>query len=163
MKVQTLHISSEILAECCHEASSHYPLESGGTFMGYVHNGVVVVDGHVGAGPIARRQRFSFTPDQEWQLEQIALHYEQSGRRSTYVGDWHSHPGASSGHLSAKDCGVLKRIMSTPAARCAQPIMAILWGGPRDWELAPWSATLCRRRFGLGSFAEPFALEQRLV
>lgn len=163
MKVHAMHLPKEILAACRKEASCHYPLESGGTFMGYIHDGVVVIDSHIGAGPFARRQRFSFTPDQEWQLEQIAVHYEQSGRRSTYVGDWHSHPGASSGQLSTKDCGVLKRIMSTPAARCTQPVMAILWGGPSDWELAPWSATLSRRRFGLGSFAEPFALEQRVV
>jgi len=46
-----------------------------------------------------------------------ASHYEQSGRLDTYLGDWHTHPGAVSGGLSWKDRACLKRIVRTPSER----------------------------------------------
>lgn len=128
------------------EASHYYPMESGGTFMGYVNEEWAVVEALIPAGPNARRSRQGFLPDQAWQLAQIAECYECSGRRTTYLGDWHSHPGALSGALSRKDLQVLRRIIKAPGARCPQPIMTVLWGLHKEWTLVTWRGALVMHR-----------------
>ena len=105
-----------MLRECIVEADRHAPLETGGTFMGYwIGTSAVVVTCLVGAGPGAERGVRHFAPDQDWQVAEIARCYERSGRMNTYVGDWHSHPGAQDGELSRKDRRVLRRIVETPS------------------------------------------------
>ena len=104
-----------------------------------------VIAAVIGPGPDARHERHNFEPDQDWQLDQIAQHYEASGRRETYLGDWHSHPNASVDTLSWTDRRVLRRIINTPSARCPAPLMTVFWGQPDDWQAAVWHARLLRR------------------
>lgn len=147
MSVRSLYLPDALLAECHAEAERHYPFESGGTFMGYIHDNCTVVEALIPPGPKAKRSRYGFAPDQAWQLAEIARCYERSGRRTTYLGDWHSHPNAGSGELSAKDRGVLRRIIETTDARCPNPLMAIFWGAPASsWSLSVWSASFLPRR-----------------
>ncbi|RWI87880.1 MAG: hypothetical protein EOR22_28005, partial [Mesorhizobium sp.] len=116
---------------------------TGGTFMGYrSEDGSAVVTALVTAGPKARRGSHSFTPDQEWQQAEIARLYEISGRRDAYLGDWHTHPDATDGTLSWRDRRCLKRIIKTPFARNAAPIMMILCGSPNEWAACAWRATI---------------------
>lgn len=132
---------------CRSEASSKFPLESGGAFMGWWaddHN--VVISAAIGPGPDAYHGSHAFQPDQDWQLEQIASHYEASDRRETYIGDWHSHPNAKSGSLSWTDRGVLKRIINTLAARAPTPIMVVLYGPKDEWSIIAWRAHLIPRQ-----------------
>lgn len=132
---------------CLAEAADKFPLESGGTFMGWwADSGTAVITGMIGPGPDAHHGRHSFQPDQAWQLAQIADHYAASGRRETYLGDWHSHPGASGGNLSWTDRRVLRRIIETPAARCPTPLMIVYWGEIDNWEVTAWHARLQPRR-----------------
>lgn len=144
--ITRLHLPEQLVATCIAEASRYYPLESGGTFMGYVNDGWAVVEALIPAGPKAHRSRHGFAPDQGWQLAQIAECYERSDRRTTYLGDWHSHPGATSGILSRRDHRALRRIVDAPDARCPQPIMTVLWGSPSGWALATWRGSLAPRR-----------------
>jgi len=147
MTIQLVYLPQAVLSACREEAQRHYPLESGGTFMGYIQEDYAVVEALIPPGPKAQRTRYGFAPDHQWQLEEIARCYEQSGRRATYLGDWHSHPNAGSGELSAKDRAVLRRIIRTEDARCSNPLMAVLWGGQTSlWSLSVWSACLARRR-----------------
>lgn len=147
MTILSVHLPQAMLSACREEAQRHYPLESGGTFMGYIQEDYAVVEALIPPGPKAQRTRYGFSPDHEWQLGEIARCYEQSGRRTTYLGDWHSHPNAGSGELSAKDRAVLRRIIRTEDARCSNPLMAVLWGSPTSlWSLSVWSACLARRR-----------------
>lgn len=135
-----------IALACMIEADDKFPLETGGTFMGWWSNPqTAVVTAMIGPGPGALHERSRFQPDQEWQLKQIADHYERSSRRETYLGDWHSHPGASNGALSWVDRGVLRRIIATQDARCSIPLMMILWGTPETWKLAAWRAQIVPR------------------
>lgn len=131
-----------MLRECIVEADRHAPLETGGTFMGYwIGTSAVVVTCLVGAGPGAERGVRHFAPDQDWQVAEIARCYERSGRMNTYVGDWHSHPGAQDGELSRKDRRVLRRIVETPAARAPRPAMAVLHGsGAEGRTMTVWFA-----------------------
>jgi integrative and conjugative element protein (TIGR02256 family) len=136
-------ISSKILKLCVNEADHHYPLETGGVFMGYWSDPrSAVVTKLIGPGPLAIHEPHNFEPDQEWQIKEIAGHYENSGRRETYLGDWHSHPDAKLAKLSGTDKRVLRKIIDTPAARAPNPIMAILCGKPDDWNIAICSAHL---------------------
>lgn len=107
----------------------------------------VVVSDMIGPGPNALHEAGNFQPDQEWQLQEIARLYERSGRRITYLGDWHTHPRATSGYLSWTDRGVLRQIIASADARCPRPLMAILSGEPARWSFDCWVAHSHRRRF----------------
>jgi integrative and conjugative element protein (TIGR02256 family) len=134
------------LAQCQGEGQDKFPQETGGVFMGYWHGPhCAVVTAAIGPGPHAVHEHHNFEPDYPWQLSQIAAHYERSGRHETYIGDWHTHPGAITGHLSWTDRRVLRRIINTPAARSATPLMAIFHGEEDDWKLAVWRAHLAPR------------------
>ena len=77
------------------EAELKSPLETGGVLIGYpapIANGVVILKA-VGPGPNAIHEPCAFTPDNEFHKEFIASVYKHSGRRLSYLGDWHSHPG----------------------------------------------------------------------
>lgn len=117
--------------------------------MGYRIDVRTIVTQVIGAGPKAVHRTHSFEPDYDWQNKRIAEHYESSGRRDTYLGDWHSHPGATSGELSRHDRAVIRKIIRTPAARAPVPLMAILYGHPRDWELTVWSGGFLTGWLGL--------------
>jgi integrative and conjugative element protein (TIGR02256 family) len=137
----TVWITSQSLQTCIDEATRTFPLESGGTFMGWwTDSNTAVISAIIGPGPKAVHGRHEFAPDQGWQLAQIADHYQTSGRRETYLGDWHSHPNAFSGRLSWTDHRVLRRVIHSPEARCPQPLMAIVWGGAPTWQTAMWRA-----------------------
>ena len=135
-----------ILDEMKDDADRHYDNETGGVFMGYwADKSSCVVTKMITAGPFAHRAKFSFEPDQDWQLEQIAQHYENSQRREIYLGDWHSHPGADGVHLSRADKACLKAITKAPKARQPKPIMLILCGRKNDWAVEAKIASLTRR------------------
>lgn len=139
-------LPSNFRRECIEDASHFYDFETGGTLMGYWYERVAVVTALIGAGPNALHERHNFEPDQEWQLERIAEHYEASGRTESYLGDWHSHPNATSGRLSWTDRSVLRRIINTPEARAPRPVMIVLHGGEEDWQATAWVAAIRERR-----------------
>ncbi|WP_265518721.1 Mov34/MPN/PAD-1 family protein [Nitratireductor luteus] len=143
----TVWVPEDVVRDCVLSADGHYPLESGGVLMGWwsVEN-IAVVTAMIGPGPEALHERYAFQPDQDWQIEQIALHYERSERRETYLGDWHTHPDARNGTLSWTDRSVVRRIIATPAARCPVPLMMILWGAPESWNLSMWQGWLRPRK-----------------
>lgn len=93
--------------------------------MGWRHGGDVQVTDRVGPGPDALHCGSVFEPDQAWQEAEIARVYRQSGRRSTYLGDYHTHPGGRP-RPSRRDREVARLIASSPEARIARPIMMIV-------------------------------------
>lgn len=138
-----------LLQQCAMEASAFYPRETGGTFMGYWSSkgSEAVITAAIPAGPNARRRLTTFEPDQQWQLEKIKEHYIATGRREVYLGDWHTHPDASSGDLSETDRAVLARIIAAPKARAPHPICLVCYGNPSNWSASIWVATESRRTF----------------
>jgi integrative and conjugative element protein (TIGR02256 family) len=117
------------------EAERTFPQETGGVLLGWRANSreVVVVE-VVGPGPNADHRARSFRPDAAWQQEQINDTYASSGRRITYLGDWHTHP-AGSPSLSPRDIRTLRRIARHNDARAPQPVMAVLGGGDPEWHM----------------------------
>ena len=120
------------------EADRSCPCETGGVLVGYwaVPYTEVVVTQVIGPGLDASHERFSFTPDHQFHVQEIARIYEESGRLQTYLGDWHSHP-ASVAYISKLDSRTLKKIATFAPARAPAPLMAILGAGA-PWELRIW-------------------------
>ena len=134
---------------CLADADKFFPRETGGAFMGYWSDPEqVVVTAMITGGPEARHGRYSFEPDQQWQVNQIAEHYERSGRTEVYLGDWHTHPGASSAQLSKADLGALRRIIRARRARAPRPVCVIFFGQPQKWRYSAWIASERRSLIG---------------
>lgn len=121
------------------EAAQWAPYETGGALVGYEAEGGLVVTNHVEAGPDAKRTRTVFQPDGDYQLREIARIYEESGRISTFIGDWHTHP-ASSPASSRVDRAALRSVSVSEGARCSRPLMLILGGGDL-WVAVAWRYT----------------------
>jgi integrative and conjugative element protein (TIGR02256 family) len=128
------------------EATRRAPNETGGVLMGYAdrHGHSFLVENAVGPGPQAAHSRTRFLPDHDFHESEIARIYEESGRRITYLGDWHTHPQGS-GHLSHRDLKTLASIAADSRARAPIPLMTILAG--LEWSLFVWKGELVQRRF----------------
>ena len=98
--------------------------------MGYEasNNGGIVITKSIGPGMNALHGRSKFRRDNDYQESAIADHFYQERGTETYLGDWHSHPNATSGELSFMDRLTLKKIANFDAARVQISIMAILYG-----------------------------------
>jgi integrative and conjugative element protein (TIGR02256 family) len=126
--------ATELLAE----ASRKSPLETGGVLLGYQAEGdATVVTIVVGPGPNARHSKAAYCPDHEYQEQEIAKIYAASGRRTTYVGDWHSHPGGAL-YLSRTDVRTVRTISRHENARLAKPIMIVAANGRPEWDIGAW-------------------------
>jgi integrative and conjugative element protein (TIGR02256 family) len=132
-------ITASSLALIKSEATDKFPLETGGVLMGYrlPQEMQITITAVIGPGPAARHNRTTFLPDHEYQVREIASLYESSGREHTYLGDWHSHPRGSMAP-SARDLTVMGRISNTTSARCAEPLLFLVVGGPEKWDLCMW-------------------------
>ena len=133
------------------EAASKYPNETGGVLLGYADSGfeTIVVTLATGPGPNAIHTPTRFVPDHEFHVAEVARIYASSGRRLTYIGDWHCHPKASA-YLSAADALTLERIAGSPDARIPSPVMVVLGGmgqsartqedgsGKHAWHIEAW-------------------------
>lgn len=108
-------------------ATAAVPLETGGVLLGYRSgSGDVVVTEVIDAGPPAKRTRTTFEPDYAYQEREVADAYERSGRRCSYLGDWHSHPPGGGPTLSGTDRRTLKKIARHRAARNKDPVMILV-------------------------------------
>lgn len=146
--VPAIRFEPGCLNECQAEVDRTFPLESGGVLIGRrLAGNRWHVDFIVGPGPRARHGRIRFSPDLEYQTAAIANRFYATNGESTYLGDWHSHPGASHGRLSLKDEGALRKIIRAPSAQCEEPLMVILWGSPGAWTATAWLAQLGARTF----------------
>jgi integrative and conjugative element protein (TIGR02256 family) len=139
--VTTGLVHRAVLAAIQQLAEGKRGLETGGLLIGYwTDDDRPVVTDVIGPGPGAVHLPRSFQPDHTWQSEQLANLYAQSGRRRTYLGDWHTHP-LGSAEPSRTDRATLRRIAATPAARTPRPLMAIQGGR----ELCFWRHRTRRR------------------
>jgi len=129
------------------EAETWAPRETGGVLLGYFGQpgNVPVILQAIGAGPRAVHRRWYYSPDVEFDESQVALYYEKSGRKTIYLGDWHTHPSPVS-HLSKRDKRTLRRIARCRSARVEFPIMLVLSLG-EVWQPTLWQGSLHARSF----------------
>lgn len=142
------------------EAERMSPLETGGVLVGYWTKPCdeAVVTHVTGPGPRAVHARHGFLPDDEFQEGEIARAYRESGRLHTYLGDWHTHPGADA-YLSGRDKRTLRKVAVYPGARASIPLMAVFGGGP-EWTLKVWRYEPARFEcFGLRVKIRPLQIQ----
>jgi integrative and conjugative element protein (TIGR02256 family) len=136
-------ISSGSLNVLQDEADRSYRNETGGVLIGYwADDRNVVITAMAGPGPDAVHGRYSYEHDHVWEAEQIAVEYGRSGRAHVYLGDWHTHPDASSGRLSGTDRRALRQVLNSSEARLHQTLMLVLFGEPQEWQADLWIAKL---------------------
>lgn len=125
----------DALEDMLDEAAGRAPLETGGVLLGYVsprgEPEHVVVEAVLGPGPRARHSKTQFEPDSRWQEGEIAQRYELSGRITTYLGDWHTHPMGPP-LPSRRDRQTARAIAQKKSARMPRPLMLILGFDPED-------------------------------
>lgn len=130
-------LPQRLVNEMLSEADARVPFETGGVLLG-VGDGVNVwIDAVIGPGPTSIHAKTSFIPDAEHQQQHIARIYEASGRRVSYLGDWHTHPGVAP-YLSWRDRRTLRAISRTAGARQSNPLMIVIGYG------TPWRIVACR-------------------
>lgn len=118
-----LWLARTALEAMTREAASRHPFETGGVMLGYAgERDDVVVTTVIGPGPRAFHARSRFIPDHAYHDAEVARLYEASGRRWTYLGDWHTHPDAAA-YLSPTDAETLERIAGARMARVSFPVM----------------------------------------
>jgi integrative and conjugative element protein (TIGR02256 family) len=144
--VSTAWIDAKALAAVRREATERHPDETGGILLGWTGpssagdgRSDVVIAEVIGPGPGARHDRTTFRPDAAWQTAQVARLYEASGRRHTYLGDWHTHPNGS-GRPSRRDRRTLATIARSPDARAPHPVILIVEHDP-DGPFCAWRWT----------------------
>ena len=108
-------------------------METGGVLVGCANSDVVWVEEALGPGPNAKHGRYSFEPDSPHDAERIARAYEASGRRLSYLGDWHTHPYGRP-YLSSRDLATLSSIADHPPARVSQPVMIVVADSIGAWQ-----------------------------
>lgn len=149
-------VPASIVREMEADADRHVPDETGGVLLGYAARTDAMriqVTDQIGPGPNAVHRRNFYCPDSEWQAQEIAAVYVDSGRISTYLGDWHSHPGGSR-RPSRLDRATARRIALCEQARAPHPVMLILHGEAGDWRLAAYRRGRWRLHVGRATVEE---------
>jgi integrative and conjugative element protein (TIGR02256 family) len=104
------------------------PKETGGMLLGYRGESegifMAVVTGLIDAGPKAKRTRWRFEPDGLWQQQLLETAYEDSGRVTTYLGDWHSHPRGRA-IPSATDRRTYAKVAAETDSQTSSPVVLI--------------------------------------
>lgn len=118
------------------EASRTFPLETGGVLLGYWSGNEAVIIASSGPGPLALHGEDHYVPDNSYHSSFVAAAYAASGRRATYLGDWHSHPLGSCS-LSELDIKTMRRIARHQRARVSCPLMLVL-SGREPWQVHIW-------------------------
>ncbi len=119
------------------QAREHAPRECGGMLLGWETGGQIVVSELVPAGPNAVHARSSFIGDGEWQQGELERIYRASGRRVTFLGDWHSHPRGSR-RPSGRDQDTARAVAQADGGRTPEPVTLILCRGTRGWRAHPY-------------------------
>ena len=138
-EIGTAWVPERVLEAMILETTRVYPLETGGVLLGYwvrLYTQVVVTH-VVGPGPLGVHHEHSFDPDHDYHASEIARIYSESGRLSTYLGDWHSHPDGRP-NLSHRDKSTMRRISRHAPARAPIPLMAVMGTEP-EWALSVWA------------------------
>lgn len=156
-----LWLARTSLEAMAREAASRHPSETGGVMLGYADEGDdVVVTTIIGPGPRAIHARSRFVPDHAYHVAEVARLYEASGRRWTYLGDWHTHPDAPA-YLSPTDADTLEQIAGARMARVPRPVMLIL--GQQAGDRGGYAHREAGWHVGAWRFVRPRALWARMA
>lgn len=122
-----VRIPDEVFAAMQNMAVNSKPRETGGTLVGHYSEDLReafvtrVLEANIGARK--QRARFYRPPDEvDGQLARI---YKESGGLTHYLGEWHTHPDATS-TPSSKDLSTLSGLAKSRSVATDTPFMVIL-------------------------------------
>lgn len=130
-------VHNKVLADIETESDRWRPKETGGLLLGYWSDREVVVTTSTWPGPKAKHTASSYSPDANFDRDQVVNVYEESSGVISYLGDWHSHPRGGCG-LSQQDVITLFNISTYEPARAATPIMLLAIRDHSEWKFAVW-------------------------
>lgn len=147
-----LWIPRDALKSLIIEGNQKAPRETGGILAGYVSDDdqEIVITSVVGPGPNAIHKKRRFTPDYEFHKDEIGKIFDESKGRITYLGDWHTHPGAKA-YMSFLDKRALSSIAKERENFMDRPIMMILgntteYNRTHEWTPKAWRITPSKSR-----------------
>ncbi|HEX3055044.1 MAG TPA: Mov34/MPN/PAD-1 family protein [Gaiellaceae bacterium] len=155
-------IDERLLSEMEADASEHSPRETGGMLLGYWSaQGQAVITKTIPGGPGAVRMRTRFEPDGLWQQEILDEIYLRSGRITTYLGDWHSHPVGVL-RPSGRDKSTAKEVAKSQSARAPRPLtlIGVEVGGGWKWGVFRYRGRRGFERLALERFGGAEAAER---
>jgi integrative and conjugative element protein (TIGR02256 family) len=143
--IATVWLAQKVIDSMLDEATAVAPNETGGMLLGYegMDAPEPVVTEVIGPGPNARHSPSRFEPDADWQQGEVERIYADSGRITTYLGDWHTHPRGPA-RPSRKDRRTARRIARSKEARAPAPLMLIAGRDEKEWTIVCYR--LRRRR-----------------
>lgn len=145
---RSVWLPKRLLTDMRTNAVGYLPDETGGMLLGYTRASRrhldFVVTGLVAAGPNAQHKPNRFVPDGDWQQAKLERAYCDSHQVTSYLGDWHSHPGGRP-RPSGIDRRTSARVAASRPARAPIPLCLIL--GPRAGWFDARAYTFERRRF----------------
>lgn len=124
-------ISQEAAAFIVAEAQSWHPKETGGVLVGHFEGDRLNIQHAVGPGPRATHKRAFFQRDQEHSERQVEMIHKQSGGKSDYLGEWHSHSRRQG--PSATDISSMLNIRDEASNNCRQPLLVIVMQHRGSW------------------------------
>jgi integrative and conjugative element protein (TIGR02256 family) len=122
---EVLWLPEALLQTILTEMLTFSPNEAGGMLLGYVNGPHRVVTALIDAGPEAEHSRDRMLPDNTYQQAKLLSHFDQSGGRESFLGEWHSHP-VSSPLMSRTDRLTLSRVSTDSKHLPALPMMMIV-------------------------------------
>lgn len=122
---EVLWFSEDLLQSILTETLAFSPNETGGMLLGYVNGAHRVVTALIDAGPEAEHSRSRMLPDNAYQQAKLLSHFEETGGRESFLGEWHSHP-ISAPLMSWTDRRTLSRVSTSSRHLPAIPIMMIV-------------------------------------
>ncbi|MDW7644815.1 MAG: Mov34/MPN/PAD-1 family protein [Desulfuromonadales bacterium] len=137
--MKRIWINNNVYQEMLDEANDKAPLETGGLLVGYFSrdNTEIVATGMVGPGLNAVHGECFFSPDEDYQREEMGRIYDEKDGQIFYLGDWHTHPSGP-GILSGKDKKALRNIARFPDNYVDNPSMLVLYGNVNQWRPRAW-------------------------
>ena len=122
---EVLWLPETLLQTILAETLAFAPYETGGMLLGYVNGSHRVVTALIEAGPEAKHSRDRMLPDNAYQQAKLRSHFEETGGRESFLGEWHSHP-ASAPLMSWTDRRTLSRVSVDSKHLPAIPVMMIV-------------------------------------
>lgn len=128
--IKQIKFSAQALSVFAAEIKKYGRIEAGGVLIGRIENGVALVEKATDGGPNATHEEYFFQADKNYIDMLIDMEYANSGGKSVYLGEWHTHPQTKP-EPSPKDLTSLEEI-----ADSAEEFAILLILGAIDFSLS---------------------------
>lgn len=119
-----LYISNQTLGKIRLELLKHYPKEFGGVFVGFKKEGLIVIEDVLIPDDFVNGKT-EFVRHPGTLNDRLAKIFKETNGKTTYLGEWHSHPNASA-TPSSTDEKAMKEIAENIKIGNLNPVLMIV-------------------------------------